>query len=414
MTDNTPSRSSSTQRPARRRPGWIVKVLLSLLAVAGSLAVCELALEMISPAEMQQSELSRSIRLKEHRPNSNEVNVPSRVYLGETEGLERAEYRLRTDADGFIEPSQVHEHADRQIFFLGGSSTECMYVQENKRFPYLVGRAIEESSSLRVNSFNGGNSGNHSMHCNMILLGKIVPRKPDVVVLMECINDLVTLSYTGTYWNRSEQRSIIVEASPLEVAASGKSSPVSGAKAFLRLTLPEIYSRCRNARDRFRSTEQNGPSDEWASLRNRNLKYDLAHILGEFRFSLETFCGLCRTYDLEPVLMTQPNRCVAEPTPVLRRAFEKSVAGMGYPYDRFRSDLEQFNEAIRSVAAEQGVFLIDLERAVPKDAAHMYDVVHYSAAGSEFVAKFVAERLQEHFPALAKRQGDGSQSTSGS
>jgi lysophospholipase L1-like esterase len=413
MTDNRLPRSSSTQRIPRRRHGWIFKTLLSLVAVVGSLAVCELALERIAPARLHRSKLSRSIRLKEHRPDSDEINVPSGTYLSDTEGLERGEYRLRTDSDGFIEPSQIHQHADLQIFFLGGSSTECQFVPESKRFPYLVGRSLEEATALRVNSFNGGVSGNHSMHCNLILLGKVVPRRPDMVVLMECINDLVTLTYTGTYWNRSEQRSIIVETSPLESAALGKSSPMSGANALLKLTFPELYSRCRAVRDRFRSSETGGASDEWASLRNRKLQYDLKQILGEYRHSLETFCRMCRTHGIEPVLMTQPNRCVAEPTPVVRRAFEKSVAGMDYPYNRFRGELEQFNEAIRSVAVEERVFLIDLERAVPKEASHMYDVVHYNSAGSEFVAKFVAEKLHGHLPDPAKRTSDGSRSPSG-
>jgi lysophospholipase L1-like esterase len=414
MTDNTPTRSSPTQRLSRLRPGWICKILLALVAVAGSLAVCELALEMFAPAPSHRSKLSRSIRLKEHRPDSDEINVPSETYLSDTEGLEPGEYRLRTDSDGFIEPSQIHEHADLQIFFLGGSSTECEFVPERQRFPYLAGRSLEKTTALRVNSFNGGNSGNHSMHCNLILLGKIVPRRPDMVVLMECINDLITLTYTGTYWNRSEQRSIIVETSPLELAALRRASPIKGAEALLKLTFPEIYLRCRAARDRFRTSGQGGASDEWASLRNRKLQYDPKQILSEYRRSLEMFCRVCRTYGIEPILMTQPNRCVAEPSPVVRRAFEKSVVGMDFPYDRFRGELDHFNEAIRSVAAEQTVFLIDLERLVPKEASHMYDIVHYNAVGSEFVAKIVAEKLREHLPDPARRADGGRQSAPGS
>ena len=53
-------------------------------------------------------------------------------------------------------PSKVHDHPDLTLAFLGGSTTECIYVDENNRFPYLAGRLIEEQTGLKVNSYNAG------------------------------------------------------------------------------------------------------------------------------------------------------------------------------------------------------------------------------------------------------------------
>ena len=54
-------------------------------------------------------------------------------------------YVLRVDRQGFIMPSKIHDHPDLTIAFLGGSTTECIYVDEDNRFPYLVGRLLERA-----------------------------------------------------------------------------------------------------------------------------------------------------------------------------------------------------------------------------------------------------------------------------
>ena len=111
-------------------------------------------------------------------------------------------------------PSKIHDHPDLTIAFLGGSTTECIYVDEDNRFPYLAGRLLERQTHLKVNSYNAGRSGNNTLHCLNILLNKVVNLKPDIVVLMENINDLAILMYEKTYWNTNPSRSPIQEKLP--------------------------------------------------------------------------------------------------------------------------------------------------------------------------------------------------------
>ena len=83
-------------------------------------------------------------------------------------------------------------------------------MDENNRFPYLAGHLLEEETQLKVNSYNAGHSGNNTLHCLNILLNKVVNLKPDIVVLMENINDLAILMYEKTYWNTNPSRSPLV------------------------------------------------------------------------------------------------------------------------------------------------------------------------------------------------------------
>ena len=48
-----------------------------------------------------------------------------------SDSLAQKPYVLRVDRQGFIMPSKIHDHPDLTIAFLGGSTTECIYVDEN-------------------------------------------------------------------------------------------------------------------------------------------------------------------------------------------------------------------------------------------------------------------------------------------
>ena len=86
------------------------------------------------------------------------------------------------------------------IVFLGGSTTECMFVQPELRFPHLAGKLIGERLGTRVDGVNGGKSGNNTMHSLLVLSAKVIPMRPDIVVLMHNTNDLAILARGESYW----------------------------------------------------------------------------------------------------------------------------------------------------------------------------------------------------------------------
>ena len=96
---------------------------------------------------------------------------------------------------------------DLTLVFLGGSTVACIYVDEESRFPSLVGQLLSQQTGKKVTSYNSGVGGNNSLHSLDILLNKIIPLKPDVVVMMHNINDLVALIYDKTYWSNNPTRS---------------------------------------------------------------------------------------------------------------------------------------------------------------------------------------------------------------
>ena len=316
----------------------------------------------------------RYIRLAEHRPNASRPQIPG----GAFPSLEHKEYPLSIDEHGFIEPSAVHDAPDLTLAFLGGSTTECMMVDEDKRFPRLVATKLEETVG-KVNSYNCGKAGAHSLNSLNTLINKVLPLEPDVVAMMHNGNDLIMLLYEGSYWNDNPFRSLVVERKPPPETVTGL------IKKLGKTLFPHLIARLKPA-----PTE---PIDPFAHLRGRVLEIDEDKLRAEFSRSLEMFIAVCRVNDVVPVLLTQPNRLTEEPDELIKKHTEKLHRDFGIEYPRYQALWRMFNDTIREVGRTQGVEMIDLADELPQEAAYMYDLCHYNNAGSQRVAEIIAREL---------------------
>ena len=199
----------------------------------------------------------RYAKLKEYRPGTRLLLTFPRNHLPYTDNVFTKKYRFNIDNNGFVAPSRKYDAPDKVIVFLGGSTTECMFVDEDHRMPYVAGQILEQETGAKINSYNGGMSGNNSLNAIDILINKVIPLKPDVVVFMENINDLSTLLYEGTYWNNNKARS------PVETL---KKRPLVG-KLLKEIFIPNLnYAYKTMKKTLFKPKE-----DEFSSSRGKKL-----------------------------------------------------------------------------------------------------------------------------------------------
>ena len=336
------------------------------------LVAAEVALRILTPGPPFPTQGERALRLREHPPSLDITRSPPESRIAGSDGLSNRAVHFATDADGFILPSQTHVSPDRTILFLGGSTTECYYVSESRRFHALVARDLGERTALRVNALNGSMSGNHSVHSLTMFLAKGVPHRPDAVVLMHNVNDLTTLLREGDYWNDNPSRSLVQAGECRRIHCHlGRGLTELASAAFPALTYRLGHLR---------------PQDEFGSPA---VDRDSAFVVGRFRQSLTTFVLTSRAWGVEPVLMTQPSRFSPRPQPTM--GWWEGTAGTSY--ETFRSYFLAFNETTRSVADSLDVPLVDLARAVPAERQYFQDYVHYSDEGSALVARLITDRL---------------------
>jgi hypothetical protein len=337
-----------------------------------------------------QNAAKRAVSLREHSPDRSYWVRPSKELISMAEGLDSMSSLLTTDRNGFIIGPADTAWTDKSvdIIFLGGSTTECVFVDETLRFPYLVSRSMCDGELRTLNAGFGGSSSFHSL---MVLLSKGLPEKPKVAVLMHNANDLIHLTMTGSYHASPESRAVV---SDIPVPKPLILQPLSQRmKSFLEfggsIIAPNLTSRL---------TLPSYPDemDEWDGYREGQGRHDMSAIIRAFEGSLSTFVHTCRSHGIVPVLMTQFSRLYRDDE------FVRSIypSENGIPYDEACDNYHRFNELVRNIAKRMDVSLIDLAIMVPPTSDYIYDGVHLSNKGSVLVADSVARYLSIHLPGL--------------
>lgn len=384
--------------------------ILTLAAVLGValvaiLAVSEWVLERAAggvdiAGDSRAASPERFLQLREWQPGTQFSFSPPETRVANANGDVLPVYPLDTDRDGFIEPSVIHQDPDVEIVFVGGSTTECMYVRPENRFPYLVGRLLEARLGRKVNGINAGKSGNNTMLSLLAAIGKVLPRRPDYVVLMQATNDLAVLSQQGTYWTNVRDTALVVER---------ERSLESLVRDIRDMTVPYTYRRLRRALQQVvelapapgagqaraaqpaPAAEQDG--DDVAASRAARRE----RMAADFESALRSFVAVARAWCIQPVLMTQVLVLKHDKSdePALQGAYltEEQLARGDFTAASFGSAHEYFNAIIRHVALSEGIPLIDLARARAWSEADVYDGLHFIDAGSQRVAEVVSDAM---------------------
>jgi len=323
---------------------------------------------------------ARYIKLTEYRPLTRFMLPFPENQRPFTDNLFTKKYPLTVDSDGFIRPSRKYAQPDLSLVFLGGSTTECMFVEEENRFPYVAGVILEQETGRKINSYNGGMSGINTLNCIDILVNKVLPLKPRVVVFMENINDLSTLLYEGTYWNNNTWRS------PIQTLYKRESLGLLLNEIFI----PNITAAYKN----LTLTVLRGEQDQFAAYRGKKPQVDKARLNQEFAMNLQTIVDICKVRGIIPVLMTQANRITGRPDQVIKTYVGRFGEHASLSYQDFKEIYDSFNATIRQVGQRNQVLVIDLAAEIPPDKTYIYDLVHLNDTGSRYAAGLIAARLK--------------------
>ncbi|MCS6819325.1 MAG: SGNH/GDSL hydrolase family protein, partial [Chitinophagales bacterium] len=338
--------------------------------------------------------INRVIRLREQKPMMNGFVKPTQNYLSETENLEDKEYYLHTDNDGFIILPDSLAEADK-IFFIGGSTTECLFVDEDIRFPAGVQKRLSEKG-LKVKVYNAGVSGNNSLHNLNVLLNKILPYRPKAVVWMECVNDLNVLAYEGSYWNKNINKSLIMDTALIrQYNAQFPQKQTERPEGILKNIFPYLSLRYAILKNKFRAKQVPENVDEWAHVGQVSLTERRDSVKIQFKNTLKTFIEICKAWNIQPILMTQQNRLTANPEPKIAAALT-ALEKKGINYQDYHRLYVEMNEIIRQTAKNENVLLIDLDKEIPKTNEFIYDAVHVNNKGAQLATEIITKNLLLH------------------
>jgi hypothetical protein len=331
---------------------------------------------------------NRAVALREWRPGMIIWESPEKA-AKTSDSLTLKPYLLRIDQNGFIIPSKKYEHPDITLAFLGASTTEVRYVEEEHRFPYLTGRLLEKNLGINVNSYNAARSGNHSLHSLIVFLAKVLPLRPDIVVMMHNANDLAILLHDQMYWNDDSSRPTVIDMNK-EIAQNS-------IRYFRDKWIPHLAAAMREFDHdvRFWLKSRNKPGlqpgeDEFAQYRGKRVVVDESQLVPPFAKNLQTFISICKSQGVTPVLMTMANRLKDNPDRAVTAEFE----GRDIGYQEFKAAFDRFNEVIRQKGRENHITVIDLAKEIPPEKEYLYDIIHLNDNGSIMAAEIISRQLE--------------------
>jgi len=357
-----------------KRVAYFLSILLILLFVSEYVSKL-----ILSNKAIKQFSDYRFIRLAEYNKNYNKtIQVPNGIMLPPFSNLNTT-VTIETDSNAFIITDKNIKSPDLKLFFLGGSTTECLYVKDKLRFPELTARLLEKKSCLKINSYNCGYGGINSLQSLNIFLNKVIPCQPDFVFMMHNINDLVTLNYNASYWSNNNTRGNIYSTSYL---------------------MKDFISSDNSSQNWFQNTcllinSFNPSEDEFSGM--RKIQLDSLRKIKLFKQNLEAFVTLSKVYNIQPVLLTQANNFDILDDEWFDKNRAAQIDSLPDKYElihEIRTMIKVFNLAVIEVAKKNNCLYIDIDAKV-NDTKYFYDEVHLNNEGSTLVANIIADFMQK-------------------
>ena len=393
-------RAAPTSRRQRK-----MRVAVALLGTCLGLLVAEIGLRVLGGASNPYRAPEGSIRalhdLGEAAVNRYVPAVAPRVTLElhpDTKVLPGVSpaVHFKTDEFGFREeePLSVHKApGEKRIFAVGGSTTECLYLDSDDTWTALLEQGLRRvSATVRV--VNSGRSGATTRDHIALLAQRIVPLQPDIVLFLVGINDLGLLTRGGYDITRTD------DASRIEYHVPGLFESAKLALA----DRSHVFRLLVNSWRALQSSDARGnPVQDSNGLwveRARRKRQEAAPLdlqvsaldTTEFEQNLRTLVGTCRAHGALPVFLTQPVLWGAD-DPQAEQRMWVTIDGRRVDHRVMHEAMEKFNQVTRRVAAEFDVTLVDLARALPKTTEIFYDDDHFTVRGAQDVEGLVEAQM---------------------
>lgn len=359
----------------------ILGLTLTLVSVTLSLVLGEIALRLSSPERYYVWE-----------PGTRQIFRPMPSIMPGVEGEARFfinEHGLRGDP---FSPGQGY-----RILAVGGSTTECLYLDETEAWPRLLQDRLNAGSGRRAWVGNVGRSGQMTRN-HVVQVEKLTRQYPriDAVLLLAGVNDLMRRLKE----DRREEDLMAASFAVLPSQGSG-------------LALVEIRRLLRAGRKRYLEPGGELIQDDagkvyvkWRSHRRsasrlRGSLPDLSAALAEHASNVRRIVDDAGSRGIRVVLLTQPALwrpgLTAEEQGLLWMggvgAYQEEPGHEYYTAEALAAGMERFNDVLRDLCRKKRATCVDLARELPRDTSVFYDDVHFNEAGARKVAAVIGARL---------------------
>ena len=347
---------------------------------------------------------------------------------------------FKINAQGFRGEGFRKETNEYRILVIGGSTTECLYLDETETWTFLLQERIGTTKEgRRVGVVNAGKAGMNSRD-NIVEVKYLLPQLPriDVILVMVGVNDLSIHLAQGTeYTPEPSWDKLGVKENHIHRAFSRipgrihqqSNATASGAIWYEKLALFQAFSRAKSTVNWIlMALELRHYDGGWEYKRLREKRQEaVPHLqelptlhrqLEDYAKNLNFLIDVGHRHGAQVVLMTQPS--------LWRKSLESNAQKLlwfggvgnflherGKPYYSVKAlevAMAQYNQRLLSVCADRKIRCIDLAGQIPSETMYFYDDVHFTEQGARKVSEAISTYLSTNPSILSvnlKKEGLG-------
>lgn len=314
------------------------------------------------------------------------------------------ESRVKANSQG-IRGDELGPDAGLRILAIGGSTTECLYLDQSETWPARLQEDLAQTlPGHRVWVGNAGRSGLNTRE-HIFQLRHLLVELPDLdaVVFLIGINDLGLKLRQDT------------EHDPHELDRPGADREYMNRAFALHpdrdvawYKRTAIYHIARRIKWRLDDSQTDAVDTEgrlyqtWRQQRIQatNIRTelpDLTDALDEYQRNVNELIDIGESHGVRLIFLTQPTTWKAG----LAKDIEALMTGGRgrsedefYAVDALAKGIELYNQKLIEVCKARGVEYFDIASLLPKDASIFFDDSHYNESGAEKFASVLADYLQ--------------------
>ncbi len=304
--------------------------------------------------------------------------------------------------------------ADRfRILAVGGSTTECLYLDETEAWPHVLEQELNEDFDPKpVWVGNVGKSG-HDVEHHVLQVQKLLDQYPhiDVVTVLVGTNDMTKVGQLQKYVPlNATERQLAFAVHP------GGWNEGDEALPFYKRT--ELWRLGRKVRDNLFETYEGALVQDTLgavyvqqrknrrdAMAYRDAFPDVSEALAAYTANLNKIADAAAAHGTKVVFATQPSLWAADMSPEAQgllwmgriAPYASDAPAEYYTSGALAGAMQAFNDALLKVCVARGLQCLDLATAVPKTPTAFYDDVHFTEAGAQIVGDAFARFMREHF-----------------
>ena len=298
----------------------------------------------------------------------------------------------------------VFTTATKNYVCVGGSTTECVYLDNKEAWPYLLQQNLGKAYTVNSIGKSGVTTREHYLHLRYTVKHL---QHVNGVILTVGLNDFMKCLSQGEGYNDSFEFTKEVEDSLVNTIFLKTGRRQYGAW-WRRTALFNLLKNVYNSGSKlvtWQILDDNGANlNTWRANRASATRYidtlpNLSQSLNEYERNLQLIYNEAKEQKLDLICVSQPamyaDTMVTYYNSLLWMggvgAYQSEKGHAYYTTRALRQGVDMYNDRLKDFCIRNGIHFLDASAALPRNTTVFYDDCHFNQNGAQLLSKYLAQ-----------------------